>query len=184
MSSPKNIQRDCIFVQPLSSALLGWSTAQAMTTATALMNSDGSTHVDFASAQSTHTATLSMTAGAIQAIGVLMQPPEGDRVPYRIKAHFEEVTLATRSFIMIGYGPASPDGDDDAIDEPVFLPFKEKFDDTVIVETLDSGDGNYGRVLAIGIAAYALSTSTFSLHGHISVQNLSVKPPTMAQAVA
>lgn len=186
MSAAKNIQRDCTFAQPLTSGLLDFATESTLNQPTCLMNSSGSTNVDFASCQSDHTATYSLTAANKRALGVLMQPPVADRVPYRIKASAINPYVATKFAIVIGYAPASPSGSDDSIDEPVYIPFTEVFDDTVIVETLDSGDGNYGRALAIGVAMIADATglTTDPVLVHLSVQNLSVKPPTMAQAIA
>ena len=187
MSAPKNIQRDCIFVQPLTSALLSLSsTGVAVGAAAFNMNSSGSENVDKATAQIDSTSTYSITADTAKSIGVLMMPPEGDRVPYRIKASISCGVPDLLAYIGIGYAPASPTGSGDSIDEPIWLPFDTMFDDTVIVEALDSGDGNYGRALAIALIAGADATgiSAESIVGHLSVQNLGVKPPTMQNAVS
>lgn len=186
MSSPKNIQRDCKFAQPLTSGILDWATEDAISLATCAMNSSGSVNVDFASAQSDHTVVRGVGAGNKRVLGVLMQEPENDRVPYRIKASALNMYEDSKFAIVIGYAPASPTGINDSIDEPVYIPFDREFDETVIVEALDSGDGNFGRALAVGVCYLGDATGYTNdpVLVHLSVQNLSVKPPTMAQAVA
>ena len=189
MSSPKNIQRDCHFVQPLTSGRVVFSTAVAIGSPTANMNSSGSASVDFASEQANQDSTKSIATNSLSCIGVLMNPPDADRVPYRVKARAIAWDVSIRFAIVVGYAPASPSGSDDTIDEVVYLPFPfdgNEFDECLIIEALDSGDGNYGRAVAIGIAAINVGGSTVNdyLVGHISVQNLSVRPPTMAQAIA
>ena len=88
--------------------------------------------------------------------------------------------------LVVGYAPASPTGSDDVIDQPYFIPFNQgEFDDVIIVPKLLDADPNFGRALYIGVV-FCPGTTVSSLPaiGHISVQNLGIKPPTMHWAVS
>lgn len=184
--SAKNVQRDCTWIEPKTADELTWPTASAPDAATITANAKTATHVDKANAYTRATATIA--AGTLEVIGVYMNPPEGDNTPYRVKASVVADGVGkttTAPMIVIGYGPASPTGSNDSIDEPYLIPFTEDCDDIFMVPALDSGDGNYGNPLFIGVGMMALSAiSGLNVVAHISVQHMGVKPPTMQMAVS
>ena len=186
--SPKNIQRDGIWCLPKTSAIQPWSTAFLVGAATGLMSGPAAVNPDVGFVQSSHTDGQSLSINELVAIGVYLDPPQDDSTPYRVKASvflMAENAIESNGVLMLGYGPASPTGTDDVIDEPYYIPFGQKLDELLLVQTLDSSDPNYGRPLAFAVCATSGSTTTNQdILAHISVQNLGTKPPTMINAVS
>ena len=186
MSSPKNIQRDGTYVIPKTTDQLTWPASSDPMADTVTVNAKAAVHSDFAEAHARSAVTIAVDQ--MEIIGVYIEEPRDDRVPYRIKA---SALISGQTFtlsgacIVIGYAPASPTGAGDTIDEPVMLPFRDNFDDLVIVENLASGDPNYDRALFIGVGIIAETAVTaLNAFANISVQRLAVKPPTMQYSVA
>ena len=186
--APKNIQRDGFWIEPKTADELTWPTFSTVTSPTFNANAKTAVHTDYAQCF----ARSDMTVGAdqIELIGVYMSPPEGDNFPYRVKASMGQLiggAAAHTQCIVIGYGPASPTGSDDAIDEPYIIPFLHGvgFDELITVPALDSGDANFGNPLFFGVGFMAGSAqSGIFTTACLSVQNLGVKPPTMHNAVS
>ena len=188
MSAPKNIQRDGLWTKPDSSEDLSFG-ASVLVSAAPQVNSDGAVHVDYAQAHSIRTATFT-TSGVdhCRCMGVLMQPPDGDNTPYRVKASAHIQSLADYSewhAIVVGYAPASPTGSNDQVAQSYWIPFKKHFDDLIMVPALDSGDPNFGRALVIAVAMCpGPAITNYTAQAQLSVQNLGIKPPTMQNAVS
>ena len=116
---------------------------------------------------------------------VYIDPPVGDRVPYRVKAHASGADSAVSFMIAVGYAPASITGTDDIISEPLYLPFHKSIDQLIVVEEEESGDTYEGRALCFAVIAQADNAGIGDyIRAHISVQNMAVKPPTMQNAVS
>ena len=185
--SPKNISRDATWIEPKTADDLTWPTQTAQNSATVTVNAKTAVHTDKANA--TCRAAMTVSSQFLECIGVYMQAPVGDNVPYRVKADLVVVGQSgtfNNQAVVVGYGPASPTGTNDTIDEPYFITFdQQRFDDLIIVPALDSGDPNYGRPLFVGVAHLAgQAVSGLYCFAHVSVQNLGVKPPTMQNAVS
>lgn len=184
--SPKNIQRDGTWIEPKTADDLSWPNASTITAATYTANAKSTVFVDKANAHAR--ANMTLSAGQLELIGVYLLAPDGDNVPYRVKADLCVVGQSgtfNNQAVIVGYGPASPTGTNDTIDEPYIITFdQQRFDDLIMVPALDSGDPNYGRPLFFGVAHLAgQAVAGLEVCAHISVQNLAVKPPTMLNAV-
>lgn len=190
MSSPKNIQRDGIYIEPKTADEINWPTAVALNSAAFQANAKTAIHTDYAQAFTRAAATAN--ADEIELIGVYFQEPGGtygERVPYRVIAdmvHVGQSGTIDNACVVIGYGPASPTGANDLIDEPYIIPFNQsRFDDLIIVPPLDSGDSNYGNPLFFGVGFMTSNAiAGLTTPAHISVQCLGIKPPTMQNAIS
>ncbi len=178
--SPKNIQRDGRWVHPKTSEDINFSTQQSIYSATPQANGPTAVHVDYAEVHSNILAAVTCPVSNQVIMGVYMDPPVGDNVPFRVKA-----SIINYASILVGYGPASITGTDDPIDEQYYLPFIYEFDDLIMVPALASGDTNFGKALFIGLCLQPPITITATPQlGQLSVQNLGVKPPTMQNAIS
>ena len=180
--SAKNLQRDGIWIQPKTADELTWSNASAINAATYSANAKTTLHSD--KAQAFTRAAMTIAADEVELIGVYFAAPPDDNIPFRVHADMVIVGQSgtlNNGVIVVGYGPASPTGTNDAIDEPYIIPFDQnRFDDVIMLPALDSGDGNYGRPVFFGVGTVS-SQAVSGLYcvAHISVQNLGVNPPTM-----
>lgn len=184
MSAPKNIQRDGTYAQP-GSALIPITTSGPYTAPT--VTCDGLVHYDYGKAQAGYTAQLTVTADNVGAFGVFIQQPRRDRHPYRVKASIvvQDDTGQehdARFMLLIGYASAAITTDSNVISDPIYIPFSNQIDDLIILEDVLSTDPNYGQPAFFGIAVLGPVTDA-TYFGHISVQNLGIKPPTMQNAV-
>lgn len=185
MSAPKNISRDAIYAEP-GDILVPISTSGPYTAPT--VSCDGLVHYDYAKAQAGYTAPLTITADNVGGFGVFIQGPRKDRVPYRVKASIvvQDDTGQqhdARFMLLIGYASGPITTGSNVISGPMYIPFKDQLDDLVILEDILPGDDNYGEPAFFGIAVLGPVTDA-TYFGHISVQNLGVKPPTMQNAVS
>jgi hypothetical protein len=182
-----NVQRDFMLLDPDQTELT-WPTNSSITGSTINMNADSNVYDDAASAEITDTATVS--GNNIETIGCYIHQPIDDRTPYRIKATAQILDVRmneTFTYVVVGWAPASPTGTNDAIDQPVFIPFTRKCDELILVPHQESGDTYFGRALAVGVGIAAGSTYGISskiASATISVQRLGTKPPTMHNAVS
>ncbi len=181
--SPKNIQRDGIWLSP-ETARQTWSITYPITNTTYAMNSDALVATDQASVIS-DPASQSLGLGLTTAVGIFIQQPVSDNQPYRIKASMGISALPDynqNGMIIIGYAPASITGSDDLINVPKIICFKNTFDDLVYVDVpVTYAD----RPLAIMVAPLVgVALVNLNVLGQLSVQNLGVKPPTMQNAVS
>lgn len=185
--APKNIQRDGIFADP-DSAKFTFSTVNAANVGNILLNGPTAVNMDFASIACDVTDAITVTGSEKCAMGLYINGPIGDRTPYRVKATLKAGGTApevSNALLAIGFAPSSITGSDDIIVLPVYIPFKEEFDDIIIVESQISGDTFFGRALAIAVVLQPSSTiTTKSIYATLSVQNLGVKPPTMQNAIS
>ena len=174
MSCIVNIQRDGCWTNPDTTDNLTWSSAFTMGSTTPVFNNSGSVNVDVGTAHSVATATYS--AGQAEAIGVLMNQIPDDNLPFRVKA-----SVQLGGAVIIGYADASPSGTDDTINEAYYIPFVYVLDEVIMVPY----DSNYDeRAICIAVAPQAGSGSSQVQIAQLSVQSLSVKPPTMLNAVS
>lgn len=168
--SPKNIQRDAIWINPDTTDNVGWGSQFSPVAATPVFDNSGSVNVDYGVAQMRENATI--TAGNVVAAGVLMDKIAGDNVPFRIKA-----CVQLGGSIIVGWADASPTGSDDNINDAFFIPFVYTFDDLIMVPDSDTYTD---RSLCVAIAPQPPSgLSASPLVATLSVQSLGVKPPTM-----
>jgi hypothetical protein len=185
--SPKNIQRDAIFVAPAGQDSNA-SSAVGVITNPSITSGIATVYPDFSSVSLIRATFQNIAAGSMKCLGVAMPPPNGDRNPYRVKAFVSIPGLPGsehKGFIMIGYLPASPTGVDDAVEESVLIPFISSFDDLIMVEQLVPSHILEGRALSISVCiAPSATLASSGVTAHISVQNLGVKPPTMQNAVS
>lgn len=184
MSAPKNIQRDGTYLYPKDVLIVPGSEYLATAT-TVLSNGPSATAIDYAKATLDFEANTAITILFARTFGIFINQPVGDRHPYRVKAAlaYHEYVGAVSNLI-IGYGPATQTGSDDVITEIVKIPFLSIYDDLIIVDALPPGDALENRSLFIGIELNPAVAITATARGHISVQNLGVKPPTMQNAVS
>lgn len=188
MGSAKNIQRDAIWINPDSSDDRGWSNNSLLSAQQFLCSGDPTVKYDYACVQTNPVVQVSVTVANQKAVGVFMQQPIGDNTPYRIHAACNVSGVArtnTNTCIGIGYGPATLTGASDTIVDPYYLPFYETFDGLVMIPSLPAGDPLEDRALCFAIClrgGFAIQSEYVT--AHISVQRLSVKPPTMHNAVA
>lgn len=184
MSAPKNIQRDGWYLDP-NGTEYSFPTAVSIA-GSPVMSGPSAAAVDYAEAANNAVSGVTIGADKESAIGVLMDPPSVDRVPYRIKASVEIPNVGDpKTFICIGYAPASPTGSGDVITGARYIHFTEDFDDLVIVEPEKEGETYYGRALVIALLLRAENAFTDKkVVARLSVQSLAVKPPTMQNAVS
>lgn len=180
--SPKNIQRDAIWVSP-ETTKIGWSITYPLTNVQYAMNASAIVAVDQASVISA-TAAQALAIGLTTAVGIYIQAPFGDNQPYRVKASIGisgKNDFEYTGLIIIGYAPAVPTGSDDLIDAPTVINFKNTFDELVMVDVPITFAG---RALAIAVAPLISTTLATTTLAQLSVQNLGVKPPTMRNAIS
>ncbi len=184
MGSPKNIQRDGIWIEPEGTAI-AWSTAFSVSGA-AIYNSSAVVFTDQASVASTSGA-VTTTVNQMVAVGINISKIGTDNIPYRVKASvaaFGASSNDVNALIIVGYAIASPTGSDDIINNPYFIPFQGSIDELILVPPPISG-ALADRALVIALAVTGDSgLSSKPVLGALSVQNLGVKPPTMQNAVS
>lgn len=184
MSSPKNIQRDGLYINFDPAIRLTWSSEGDISGASGIITTNPNVAYDFGSATADFKASASVTAGKYVAIGLAMQQPVGDRVPYRVKArtYLPDNEVGT-SFLMLGYTDVDSNvGTDVAVDGFSAIAFKDYLDELIILEP--NPEAYEGRPVIFGIGYFTSGTLTGRLPAQLSVQNLGVKPPTMQNAVS
>lgn len=162
----KNIARDSYWMTSLKSA-----DSIAWTTTSGNMATSGTVNADVASVQTSG----SSGGSGIFGVGVLMDPPESEYVPYRVKAYMPTVD---HMLLQMGYAPATPTGDD-VVAEVKYFHLVGELDEIIMFPPLETTDTYYGRALMIGLA----SSSVVSSLCHLSVQKLDVSPPQFGVAV-
>jgi len=178
-----NIQRDFTLAIPGQTAIA--LPAGAINTDPLPVNGDPVVYDDIASLNLANGGDISLAANYMSGAACYLLAPLGDRTPYRVKASIAITDTDTKTFIVVGYAPASVTGTADLIAEPMYIPFYGQYDDLLLVPAVDDLDPNYGRALAIGIVVYAGAVLTNEqVQGHLSVQRLGTKPPTMHNAVS
>lgn len=180
-----NVQRDGVYAIPGTTRRLSWCTPIAVSSAAGQMNAHDAVNYDFGAVVGNHQQSNTLTGGQYTAIGLYIQQPVSERFPYRVKAKVETTNEATMfGMIMLGYRPSSgTSGTDDTIENPIYLPFKDSFDDLLVIEPNPSGLED--RALAIAVCAVSKGALTNnSIMASLSVQNLGVRPPTMHNAVS
>ena len=181
MTTLTNLDRDCFHTTLKDTDELSFSTQSLISGGSVLLNSTGSVNDVFGSARSDHTTIPAVTAGNWRAIGVLMEEPLQDRVPYRVKLYTNSASGIVH--LGIGYAPSSPTGSDDTID-PVaqFSVTNNYLDEIFLIPALDSGDGDYGKALAFcGMITY--NTADYC-QVSLSVQKLDVGFPQYNRAIS
>ena len=174
MTNLVNLDRDGFFTTLKTADELSWSTGVAVGD-TINCNSSGTVNAIYGSARSDKSVAPSITAGQWEAIGVLMEPPKDDMVPYRLKAYTN--TAYNVLEIGIGYAPSSPTGSDDAITPLAVFPMTHNcFDEIFMIPALDSGDGDYGKAICF-LGAVTFNTGSTPANFALSVQRLATAPP-------
>lgn len=172
MSHLHNLQRDQ-FHSDFAVQNLAYSTSSGLGTIIN-GNSDGTVYKDAKTARATGLATN--VAGNWSSIGILMEPPAEESIPYRVKAYVN-TSGPKEWFVVAGEGPVSPTGTDDVINPVLSFPVgvDGKFDEVLLVPK--SNNAVYIGI-AVGESAGLRSTAS------ISVQRLSVASPQFSSAVA
>lgn len=184
MSAPHNLQRDCHFIRCDRTQDVDWGTPQAFYNTQITANTSGSVNTDYGIVRANPLTELTLSQAQIASVGVLISPPIGDRHPYRVKASLI-IPADGDAFGLVGFGwgPASPGGNDDSSSEVVYRAFYVNADETFIVEPPPViYEGNPLHVTLSIVATKSLNA--VRVDGHLSVQNLGVKPPTMHNAVS
>ena len=101
----KNVQRDAIYIEPLTSGKDVFSTAQTIITTSAKGSGPAAINVDYGFVEQDNATTITCAVGSQRCLGVYMQPPIGDRTPYRVKAYCTALSIGS---IVVGYGPSTP----------------------------------------------------------------------------
>jgi hypothetical protein len=159
----KNIARDSFWVKSLVTSV-AWSTTSGN------VGTDGTVYSDIASAFSSGTSG----AGGSFGMGVLMDGTINDNVPYRVKAY---VPTDDNVYLLIGYAPASPTGDDTPAEYRLIHLIGEM--DDIFIMPAQYGGSYEDR--AIIFAVYSASVAIGQCA--ISVQKLDVAPPQFSIAV-
>ena len=129
--SPKNVQRDGTY---LDIDVLSYTYSVSSDTGAITSSGPSAVNVDFVEIQAWEQLTL--TAAQQGCVGVQMDGPIKDRQPYRVKASVKVegvVGDAKGCYIVVGYGPASPSGTDDAVTGAKYIPFESVYDDLIIL---------------------------------------------------
>ena len=169
-----NLQRDTSWINLSTGSALTWSTGDPLTASTPRFNNSGMVNMDVGMAHARNTVTL--TKGTQVAMGCLMYQTVGDNIPFRVKA-----TCTLGAALIVGYAGPSPTGLEDEINNPVYFPFVNVFDDIVMVPPHAIGFEN--RALAFAVASTAEQSGEV-LIAQLSVQTLAIKAPTMQNAVS
>lgn len=185
MSAPKNIQRDGTYAEP-GAALISIASSAPATAPN--VYSDGTVHYDYGMAHAGYTAQLSVAPFEVGAFGVWIQQPKKDRQPYRVKASIaiqdaNGQTSEPVSTLVIGYASGPITGASHILSDPIYIPLHRYYDDLVILEDVLQESDNYGMPVFFGIAVLG-EVADAIYFGHVSVQNLGVKPPTMQNAIS
>lgn len=176
MSHLSNIRRDGLWTQTDGNGKEDWSTSFILGVGNPLFNNDLNVYDSEASVQSDRSSST-ITAGECAAIGVLMRNYNLDTVPLRVKA-----SVNYGGYIIVGYAPASPTGNDDAINDSVWIPFVYKCDEIIMVPVTSNHTTDS---IAVALAVQPPSgLSAGNLPGHLSVQNMAIKEPTIAAAMS
>ena len=86
MSSPKNIQRDALFIEPNGVGMAFPSGATITSTPT--VNAVAAVKVDFGSLGTGSSNQVTCTVGQVQVIGMYFMNNNVERIPYSLPYHF------------------------------------------------------------------------------------------------
>ena len=103
-----NIQRDAIWTKPETAALVTWSAAVAVSTATYLTSGPAGVNRHIGKVTANYAPVL-MVADSWRGVGVYMNPPIEEPHPFRIKANCSSIEGDHRYYLGIGY-PTIPGG--------------------------------------------------------------------------
>lgn len=181
--APKNIQRDGIYYEPdgVMVAPTVWTIPNNPN-----LNGPASVFYDYGEVQASAGSSFTSLINQVAGVGLHIEPARVDRVPYRVKASVHMFNFDHNTGVIgIGYGPATVTGLGDTINGVRYIPFKDTFDEVIMVEPEMEGDTYYNRPVAfiVALAPKSAVSSDMALL-HMSVQNLAVKPPTMQNAVS
>ena len=171
-----NLTRDCIWSAFNSKDIANDATIGG---GSLLINSSGLVSLSTAFVSSSQ-ASVSVAANNFAGIGVAMEGPRTEYVPYRVicKAVTDKSNLLT---IWKGTLDALT-GTNDALTQLVPLGRADAFDGIVMVPPLATTDPDYGKPIGFAVAAH--QTSGDRVQAALSVQRLSVNPPQFATAVS
>jgi hypothetical protein len=165
----KNISRDSFWTGKLDDYIQSWS---SHATNQHRYSSDGAVYQDVGTVKSNGGSIASGFSG----IGVQMDQPLQEHVPYRVKVY---VPTDDDVYLGIGYADASPTGTDDTINSPNYYHLIGELDEIFMINNQESGDTYDGRSLVFGI----FTANTQIYYAHLSVQKLDVVPPQFGIAV-
>lgn len=176
MSNVVNIQRDSFWTTLKDTDEVAFSTESLISGGSLKVNGDSTVYDDKISVRPAHDTVPVVTAGTSwEAIGGYLSPGYDDNTPYRVKLNMNSVNFV--GGIAVGYAPASITGTDDVIDPVAVFHVQNNFDEVLMLPHLESGDTYYGRAICF---AFFITYNTGAYgSGALSVQKLSVKPPTM-----
>ena len=168
MSSPKNLQRDMMWLDP-SQATVVWPTTTSKINSSGVVNQDKGFQAWNAVTDGSAVDTM---------IGVLMQQPTGENTAYRVKAMIQTGTVP---LFRVGYMSGSITGTNDSIGNSVLIPCPGNtqrwwIDEVVCLEATNGSDPVFFACRAPG--------TSISVQGVISVQRLNVAPPRYASVVS
>lgn len=177
-----NIWRDSRFTAPLGVSVK--FPAESKLIDEVKVNANPMVHIDYGSINAGNGSLITTSQGNGQAIGMYFPSHNLDRAPYRVKASYQVAGASVSGNILVGYGPASPEGVDDIVEKVLRIPFKDTFDDLLVIEPVKKGDDLANRPTFLGIEIVADNAiKSKSALATLSVQNLGVKPPTMHSTV-
>jgi hypothetical protein len=159
----KNISRDSFWVED-TDGKIAWSTTSGNVKSSGVVNS---------SVASVYSSGTSGASGNFS-VGVLIEGTKSERIPYRVKAYVPTNDVV---YLLIGYAPASPTGDD-APSTPLLHQLVGEIDEVFMMPAQDGGSFE-DRAIIFGI--YTGSVAIFNVS--LSVQKLDVSPPSFGLAV-
>lgn len=184
-----NLLRDQVHIVPGQSNNGFATTTIGRASNTVYMNSTGIVNMTSASRHAADQNSNSINIQSWIASGMLMLQPEVDATPYRVKASIVANTLTAH--LIIGYAPVGPTGLNDLVTKVTSFPLMDyevgqtsaKFDDVLLFPSVNEGDSDYGKPIAIGIAVSNQSGNP-RISYNISVQNLAVTAPQFAASMS
>lgn len=178
MSSPKHIQRDGTHISPYPGTAVVAYGLNDIGVLPAIAGTRGG--IDYDYGWVTANEEITIPDGGYALIGVVIDPPRKDRIPYRVKA-----SVFGQGAIILGEIRGAT-GSPVSVQDVRPIPFRDSYDDLLIIEPnylVDDGDYN---PIFIGVATYDEDAGVTAVRraSQISVQNLGIKPPTMQNAVS
>ena len=181
MSHLWNLLRDQTHVLPTTVDGPGWRGHSALGNRTILANTNPTVFQDFGTVDG---ALENITGADWHGSGMYISQPSIDATPYRVKC---KIMCETLGFIVVGYGPSAPTGDD-AITKTTLFPVTSPsspvadFDEVIKMPGLPTTSSDADKPIFFGVLIRRQVNADAAFH--MSVQNLSRTPPTFSASTS